>query len=1509
MQKLLHLFIGDREVEFSSPPDILYTYQQSDLTNPTVVKNSFSKTITIEGTPSNNQIFGHYWNVERLQNTSEDGSGVYFNASKKVPFILYMDSEIYEQGYVKLDNVKMVNHAITYSITLYGGLGDFFYSLSTDSEGNKKKLSSLEFDTDLEFVANIKTVKEAWESLSKCDSEKWNTINFMPSYNGLPDDFDADKVIFNTSGTSFEKYYYDNEEGNSYAAKSDFVLGELPTEMSEWEMFDLRSYLQRPCIRMRKIIEACCKPENNGGYEVVLDPDFFNDINPYWTTTWLSLPMIQSLEYKSDLQELEDSILLNGSFDEGSSVTGKMFQDLYYNIGNMPERITSSFSVRGYMTFNGFNWVHNYPYTSFVWYVDDSSDYYYSGHAEYGSLFIQLLAFNGSTIVGASQAYNLTSVVRHGGKVRWGDNSRYDANHKFTPYMGKPIYNSFGWNNEGTWCYEGTDAPIYLNFEINNCNSNITNIKLCYFWGSSRDKIIIDQPNGFFDKDWFMGKVEIHGFKSAKMGDLKFNITSSSKAIMGESMGRTGTKVTKELLLNTESSPCEYLLSYCKMFGLYFRKDIEEKKIYIETRKTFYDRSSVIDLSTIIDRSKDYNITPLTFDTKWYEFKQKMDKTDFYEMYFSSRGVEYGSKVLNTGYEFIADKKNLLDTNVIKSGIEGLEKSKYFTTYNNLDNKERLWFTDVTYDLYGTYGTDGTYEMKGKTSVSDSSPLFGINEGQGMKYYDLFPKLQFHDKKNATTDGNNVLVFFSGFKKVKETDKFNYHYILSDDNQYQTVLNEGTPCWLYSNYEVANNIQICHMLDELPVFERYYTSPNSTTVKKSLDFGTPQELYVPNYSITEDTNIYSNFWKTYLEDMFDVNTRVLTCYARIIGKPNPNWLRRFYWFDNAIWRLNKIVDWNVGSDNTTKMEFIKVNNLDNYTSITQDQRTEINLFSPVYHIKTEGLNFNVSVEVKPTNNLGNEWRIINPQSGNENPKDNYVVLSRSNGNGNGNVGVTVSANDTNSARTIYLTAVNDEGQMASVTLYQTYEGETSFVTTPSSFIVGGEKSTKEVSFKWTYQYNNNVDKYLDEGDIDVADVSFDDVSKAVITINPNEDIYVKSEKITFTSGEFEDTIGIDQLPTLLEFDKEGKTTFTLSFKYNKPIFTEIPYWLNILKVTDYEYKIMAKPNYYEQVQETFLKVNGVSIKITQEKGDGIDKSPASVTPTSFYYDLEGGTQFLMVNISNDWIITNENPWIVLSQRQGNGNSIVTVRATQNEYISREGTITVKNISNDETFEIYVSQVGITPTPTFTINPSTTTVSNQGGIVRATFTYKDKGTDFVIVNGNGLNVGNIVWNGENGYCDIIVPKNEVPIEKTYEVVFMNALGNFTFTIVQDAGDTYISVENISLIVGFEGGVVSNTIKSNTSWTVINNADWINISPLSGEGNNVLTITVNPNTTSTNRDSVVNLLTVDNKVITFTVYQRLFVPQLTVYPSSLTFDADGGEQKITISSNSNWIINAD
>ena len=57
MRQEIQLFIAGTEVEFAQPPEILFSYIRTDYTDPTVLRNSYSKTLTIEGTPNNNRIF------------------------------------------------------------------------------------------------------------------------------------------------------------------------------------------------------------------------------------------------------------------------------------------------------------------------------------------------------------------------------------------------------------------------------------------------------------------------------------------------------------------------------------------------------------------------------------------------------------------------------------------------------------------------------------------------------------------------------------------------------------------------------------------------------------------------------------------------------------------------------------------------------------------------------------------------------------------------------------------------------------------------------------------------------------------------------------------------------------------------------------------------------------------------------------------------------------------------------------------------------------------------------------------------------------------------------------------------------------------------------------------------------------------------------------------------------------------------------------------------------------
>lgn len=1279
--KNLHLYIGNSEVEFSTPPEILYTYQETDTTNPTIIKNSFSKTITIEGTPANNQLFGHFWSVERLQNTSHEGEGVYFNASRKIPFQLFLDSELYESGYVKLDSVNIEGKKIIYSITLYGGLGDFFYSLNTTDNGDKKKLSDLEFDTDLTFTANINTVKEAWDSIadSESDNEKWKTINFMTAYNGLPEDFDSQRVLINTNGLNLTKQK--TEDGKTFRTTNGFVMADLPEEMTEWEIRDLRSYLQRPIISMKKIVEACCKQENNGGYEVILDEDFFNDNNPYWTKTWLTLPIISNLKYSVEEQILKDSTLISLS-PEGSNESFEI--PLTFDMGAFSQSVPSSILVRGKVRLEGSS-LHKY--TSWVHYTGRNSNKLWWGKsARYGSLFVQLIALNGDTVVGASETFNLTSPVEHDGNIRFGVNSRYESGRQYKPYLNKPIYDVVGLRKNNYWCKGDSDEPKELFFHINNINSSITALKMVYFWGSSKDKRKADGVAGFYDEPYENGFGASSSWAGQSKDAVDFEVTYTDiKGVLGEDLGRTGTEVNKETLLNTEATPCEYLLSYCKMFGLHFRKDLENNKIYIETRKTFYQRDNVVDLTKYIDKGSSTSISPLAFDTKWYQFLQEGEESSFYKSYLSSRGVEYGSKLINTGYEFIADKKNLMKDNVLKTAIEGIEKSKYYVAYNN-DNNIRSWFYGLKYNLYN--GSD-TIEVQASTSTAGN--LYGINDEEGMKYYDLIPKVQFHNN-NDGTDGNDVLVFFSGFKNVDNRAN-PLSYYLTDDSTYQNALNEGTPCWLFTNTEIVNNKRIAYKLSDIPVFERYLTTTNSTKVDKSLDFGSPQELYVPNYSITDEVSIYDNFWKTYLEDLYDVNTRILTAYVHLEGKPNPEWLRRFYWFDNAIWRLNKIVDWNISSNDKTKCEFIKVADRNNYTSITQEEGRDSYIWMglpPNWNIPYQGGSIDIKVY---TGHSSMKWTLLNNNEG--------VSSSVSSGVGEGIINLNISENTTNTTKPIYLSAVLEGGKNYNLVLYQGYENGVYFNINPNNLVLGND--TEEISFTWWNKGNDYVTDYTTEGLTNISVVFGEDGNENAIISASNDSDTVESGTISFNSNNgLTTTIGVDIVPTgEIIFNKNGESK-ELIFLYNTPTFENLPDWIKVTQNGSI-YTLTALPNLYREEKVASISVNGAILSVKQLAG-GVSIQNEGIVPNTLYFDISGGMQTTLVNISDTWSVENLPDWITLSQIEGNGSSIIEITVGENTGDKRVGVFTI----NDKTITIYQSGEYLSVLPTDVI------LSPEGG---------------------------------------------------------------------------------------------------------------------------------------------------------------------------------------------------
>lgn len=1473
---MIELYINNRLADIDNGTEILYNYQTDELNNPTVVKNSFSKTITLKGTSINNQIFGEYWNLERLQ-TDRD-----FNASKKLPFQVYVDADIYESGYVKLNNVRKENGLYLYEVTLYGGLGDFFYNLSTTDDGREMKLSDLEYEYDLDFTINKETVKEAWDALEKGTKGKWQTINFMTAYNGLPDDFDADKCIINIDATSLEK------ERDGFKSKGGWVLGELPTEMTEWEIRDLRSYLQRPVIRMKKVIEACCDPKNNGGYTVDLDPDFFNEENPYWESTYLTLPMIQNLEYGNEEQILEDSQLISGS-NEGD-VNDYMYENLNFTLGEFGGTTPKTISVDAKIKIDV---VGGTGLTSYVWFWNKNGDSFHSKWGCLGALFCQLLAFNGDVVVGASNAYCLTSPVRHNGKLYYGENS--DFSRKFTPYMNKPISVALGDFKGSYFRTEGYPTAREFNFTISGVNTNITSLKMCYYWGAASDKLNKATANTIYSDDadsgWTSHNKGGSRYKVPVDGINAEIISTNLKAVAGKTIGRSGTKVSKNLILSTEGSPCDYLLSYCKMFGLYFSKDINQNIIHIQTRKTFYNRDKVYDLTEIMDKGKEYNIVPLAFDSKWVEFSQEKDETYFSQKYLSSKGIDYGCKVLNTGYEFNSEKKPLLEDNVIKSGIEGLERSQFYTAYNN-DRVCRPWFgLGLKYNLYKG---EETLEVYGSNSQGNN--LLGVNEGEGMKYYDTFPKLQFRDEENSPTDGNNVLVFFSGMKNITTNRANPLWYWLTDDSHFQTLFNEANPCWLYTTSQLVWDgnkwWDIALKVDKLPVFERYLTTQNGIDVKKSLDFGSPQEMYIPDYRLTDDVNIYSNFWKTYLEDLYSVNTRILTAFINLNGKPSIEWLKSFYWFDNTVWRINKIIDWKIGGTDTTKVEFVKVQDMEDYTSVSQKRPNDFKIDTEKPKIDYGG----EEILIEITDRGLARWKIIS---------DSEIVFTKSEGVGNETITAYVPQNpNPTETKYYYITAIADDGSVAKLTLSQGYPNETKVTTDPQYLLVPYDGGQYNVNTIWTNQGENQLNDYTE--DIDNVDVQFDNYN-IYVNVGENENNTVKSGTITFNGNGYTTYLEIEQLPESIHFDMEGGN-HTLYFENPNVEIIETPYWITVDG-----YTLIAEPNYYPNERSGIVKASyggkTADLRVYQPMGEIPVQEIQKVSPMTLYYGLDGGDRYVSINIPNSWYISETIDWVETNIVNGDEAEVIRVSVPQNDGTQRTATFKIIDAITKEEYVITVIQIGSDTNRTFTITPSSIDASKDGGDYVVTISYSGRNGDFVGVDSDGLTVTDLKWVGDEATIIITVPKNETIYEKTFNVSFTCSMGIFILPIIQERFEAILTLSPTEIEAPSEGGEYTIILNSNVEWDgkKLISLDWVYFTPRSGEsGESVLNIIVEPNESISIRRGRISFEDENGVLNTLSISQIGVEEILSVSPSVIYASSNGGVYDFNITNNTVWNI---
>ena len=351
---MIRLYIDNKEVDLPENFSIEYTYNSIDVLEPAAIKNSFSKTVSLPSTKNNDAIFGEIYRLDRNIIESDDKfTSVNFDPRKRVPFTITRYGGIIEAGYIQMNSINIDNNKITYNITCFSGLGDFFYNLMSNEDGTDKSLADLYYkwkpvytyfdqnDTltkeqeDNIYIVNwtSEVMTRSFESIGPVDKGDGSTfitedLTVIPVYNGLYDDFKSDTMIvdnFNNLWGLGERLYTGKfgEHLNShqieilntymppkvYLDKDAYSAIEYPTnsghfwqvtkverEMEPFEAKDLRVTKMNIGLKLSKLMRTISNPENNGGYKVIWDEEITE--SPYWKYSWI---MLDKPDYEKDV--------------------------------------------------------------------------------------------------------------------------------------------------------------------------------------------------------------------------------------------------------------------------------------------------------------------------------------------------------------------------------------------------------------------------------------------------------------------------------------------------------------------------------------------------------------------------------------------------------------------------------------------------------------------------------------------------------------------------------------------------------------------------------------------------------------------------------------------------------------------------------------------------------------------------------------------------------------------------------------------------------------------------------------------------------------------------------------------------------------------------------------------------------------------------------------------------------------------------------------------------------
>lgn len=932
---MLELYIGNMKADLTGQESILTQKTRTDYTNPTVVKNSFTKTVSLPGTKANSFIFNFLWKLDRVQ-TVED-----FNPSRRVPFTLTENGNLIESGYIKLDKINKTYDTVSYDCTLFGELGNILYELSykVDEETGDVTpltLGDLKYNMktpsgNIDFEISLNLVKNGWDHLDKTDEDDsgYNTFNFAICNNGVPkaDNFDPKKMMtsimgsdyttrkaaVNWDGTDYARDAFPTSkevDGTSYSyidtmlSKMDqseqLALMEMDKGISCIEARDFRSYLQRPILRLKAVFEAIGRYLNEHlGWTLDITDDFFT--GEEFLNSWITLSMLYEINPKVETgtRFTQKELLSNTSSPASYLVSYCKSYGIYID-PDIQAKTLRLIRLPHFFTGEEENLIVDQGQQMEITPLSFDKSAYTFDFAEGEGQFLK--------------KYKDTYGVAYGTK-RVNTGYRFDAS--VAPYITNNIFKTAA---------DTIEQSAYFHYN--------------YDGGAGNGSVANEYP------------IAVAALTKAPKYSL-FRVDSKHHPVFNEdgTADRYEAEMTKNTTTRTPDDIWGYMYATNKWSGL-------QKGIYQDTlaRLQFHDeKGEAKDGKNVLIR---YNgkvrvhagwcwSYDSTYDTTKSENTKFIDYTDT-----DGRGIV---KYLISDDSYMV--KSVLGTNCYYD-IPSPTETPYGLFVRRLD--ELPTFNRVKID-YGSFyycpsERHDNWIGAGITRVNSATTDYSGQEYLTVNYPDSSSYV-YWNFANFTRNHKYFIVskmicsssyYYLGFLNYEtlysrataeitgsyRNWKISAAVVSSSDNSgrirpRQSGNNTMNIAW-YTVIDLTN-LGLTNLTAEEGIkffkFDQYNNYGTPYFVTSTLDFGVSREIGIPATIILPNSDIYNRYWNRYIADVYSIDTRIIKGKVYL---PNiQDSFRKFYYYDNATWILSSIQDWN----NETKLctgTFTKVNDKQNY---------------------------------------------------------------------------------------------------------------------------------------------------------------------------------------------------------------------------------------------------------------------------------------------------------------------------------------------------------------------------------------------------------------------------------------------------------------------------------------------------------------------------------------------------------------------------------------------------